>query len=142
MEDQTQSAVAARDYAGPEHFIERSKRRYHEEEVPGFGWIRVRNLNEAELSEWETKKFETPPGKTDGDGLKETRAHLIVLALVNGEGLRRFSDSQVPVVMGADSSVTGAVFEICRKHCAIPTSKVDAVAALKALQKNSEAAPA
>jgi hypothetical protein len=132
--------VTPKDYAGPEHFASAAKRRYHEEEIPSLGWIRVQNLSEREQSEWETAKI-GDDGRRTTDGLRETKAHLIVLCLVDDEGDRRFHDSQVGVVMEADSAVTNAVFEICRRHCGIPTKDVDAVAALRAIQKNSEGGP-
>jgi hypothetical protein len=130
-----------KEYGGPEQFEAAAERRYDEQEFPGFGWFRARSLSELERSEWETAKFDDAT-KKPGDGLRETKAHLIVLCSVNGKGERRLSDSHVPKVMAADSAVTGAIFEFCRKHVGIPTRDVDAIAALKEIRKNSAAAPA
>jgi len=129
--------VSLREFAGPEQFQAAAKRRYREEEIPGKGWHRFRNLTEREQSQWETANLGTD-GKRTTDGMQETKAHLIVLTLVNEEGDLRFHESQIDLVMGADSAYTNAVFEVAREHCGIPTKDVTAVAALRALQKNSD----
>ena len=127
--------------AGPAEFLARSQRRFCERLVPGFGWIRIQNLTELELSEWETDDIGAD-GKRTADGMKETRVYLIVKALVNAAGERRFHDSDVGQLMGCDSAVIGCAFEYCREWCGIAKRDVDAVAALRAIQKNYNPGPA
>ena len=80
-------------------------------------------------------------GKRTANGMK-TESSLIVRALVNDAGLRRLSDSHVDMLLTVDSATVSTIFEVCRKHCGIATRDVDAIAALRAIAKNSEAAQA
>lgn len=130
-----------REFIGPEHFEAAARRRYAEREIPGFGTIRMQSLSEWEIAEWETEDI-ADDGKRTGDGMKLMKAGLIVRVLVNCQGERRFHDSMRPKVAAADYAKVNAVFEACREHCGIPRRDVDAIAALRAIQKNCEPGPA
>lgn len=130
-----------KDFAGPDDFVRHSVRRFAEKEIPGFGWVRAQSLTEFEIGEWELDDRGEDGNRTE-DGMKLMKAGLIVRMLVNGEGQRRFHNSQREIVAGADYPVVNAVFEFCREHAGIPRRDVDAIAALRAIQKNSETGPA
>lgn len=130
-----------KDFAGPEEFLAASRRRYAEKEIPGFGWIRMQSLSELEIGEWECEDLGDDGRRTE-DGMKLMKAGLIVRALVNARNERKFHPTQRSVVAGADYPIVNAVFESCREHCGIPKRDVDALAALKQIQKNSEPGPA
>lgn len=131
-----------KDFAGPDEFAAAGKRRYVEREIPGFGWIRIQNLTDFELGEWELDDMDEN-GKRPTDAMKLWRAGLIVRCLVNEKGERRFnSTSHRALVAAADGAVVKAVFEECREWCGIPQRDIDALAALRKIQKNCEATPA
>ena len=128
------------EYAGPDEFAAASKRRYADEEIPGFGWIRIQNLSDFEIGEWEIEDF-VDGARTD-EGMKLMKAGLIVRCLVNGQNERRFHPTQRLMVSAADGAVVNATFEKCREHCGITRRDIDAIAALKFIQKKSEATTA
>jgi hypothetical protein len=134
--------MSEKHYAGPDEFAAAGKRRYHEQEIPGFGWIRMQNLTDAEITEWELDDADDA-GKRSQEAIKLWKAGLIVRCLVDGAGDRRFnSTTHRQVVAGADGAKVGAVFEACREWCGIPKRDIDAMAALRAIQKKSEATAA
>jgi hypothetical protein len=127
-----------KDFAGPEHFERLCARRYREAELPVLGWVRMQSLSELEIGEWEVEDI-GPDGTRTPEGQKLMKAGLIVRVLVNAAGERRFTSEQRYLVAKADAAVVSAAFELCREHCGIPRRDVDAIAALKAIQKNCEA---
>lgn len=132
---------AEKEFAGPDQFLAAAKRRYRERDIPGFGPIRIQSLSELEISEWETEDFDDS-GRRSLEGMRLLKAGLIVRCLVNGRGERRFHNTHRALVAGADSAVVNAVFEECREHCGIPRRDIDAIEALRQIQKNSEPGPA
>lgn len=124
--------------AGFDEFLAASKRRYDEREIPGFGWLRIQNLSDLEVAEWELDGTDDS-GTRPKDAMKLMKAALIVRCVVNDNGERRMSDQQATSVAGADGATVNAAFEFCREWCGIPRRDIDAMAALRAIQKNCEA---
>lgn len=83
------------------------RRRYAEHEIEGLGLVRVQSLTERERSEFE-RLADTKP--------EEARAFLITRALVDEEGRRLLSDTDVANVLEMDSAVTIAIGALVLRH--------------------------
>jgi len=133
--------IEDKEFAGPDQFAAAAKRRYRDHDVPGFGRIRLQSLSELEIGEWETEDMGEDWRRT-ADGMKLMKSGLICRCLVDAAGRRRLHDAQRQLVAAADSAVVNAIFELCREHCGIPRRDIDAMDALRAIQKNCEPDPA
>ena len=93
-----------------EAILSKTTRRYATIELPEVGEVRVRSLTERERSICELKAVEDT---------QNFRATLIAMTLVDEDGDRLFTDSDVVTIGEIDSAVTGAIVTKIEEHCQV-----------------------
>lgn len=99
-----------------EIFLRKPEARYREVSLPACGLtVRIRSLTEAEKTNYERalydKKGEQIPGR-----LKDSRARLICLCLVDDEGKQLLLPGDEQDVLELDSADTSALWDACWEH--------------------------
>jgi len=93
-----------------------TKRRYREVTLPVCGEIvRIQSLSEREKSEFEAEFYDANGKKIRGRTL-DSRARLIMLAVVDDAGERLLMPGDEQSVMQMDSADTGALWEAIWDH--------------------------
>lgn len=103
-------------------FLEAGERRYENVEIPGLGTTRVRSLTEPEKTKYYAARFDEN-GKFIPEVWFQRSPRLLVLAVVDDNGERMFSDSEedLAAVIALDSKLTEPVYKVAR-----PLSNIDA----------------
>lgn len=100
--------------AGREKLLGKLVRRYAEEDVPGFGGIRVQSLSAAEAADLNAGN--QTDGKFDVTKYKKYQARVITMCLVDDTGHRIFSDDDVDTLHEQDATVIDAIYSVCERH--------------------------
>ncbi len=111
-------------------FLEGPQRRYLLFPCPASGRVaRIQSLTEGELAAFELAGYQrdkiTEELLRDEEGrlirkeqsIEDTRALMIIACLVDGEGLRLFSDADLPLVKRFDAADSLALYEAIYAHC-------------------------
>lgn len=111
-------------YADRQAFLTGVKRRFGEVFLPGLGQkVRFRSLSEEEQSDFELasewKRDETGELYRDEVAVKQTRARLIILCLVDGEGNQVLCDTDIDQVMALDGKDIRLLFGEMQTHCGL-----------------------
>jgi hypothetical protein len=113
----------------------RAKRRYREIHLPVSDLtVRIRSLTEGELSSYQRKLFAKGGRGLDPTALRTANRRLFALCLVDEQGNRLFSDSDVDTMVEMDSMDSGKLYEACSEHCGIDRTDMGD---LSELEKNS-----
>jgi hypothetical protein len=80
------------------------------------GQVRIRNLTEAEKSDFEAGNL-TEEGKLNLKHVKTQRRKLIAAVLVDADGKLLLQPGDVESLKGLDAAVTSAIFHAATEHC-------------------------
>jgi hypothetical protein len=97
------------------------------------GQVRIRNLTEAEKSDFESGSLQAD-GKLNLAHVRAQRRKLIAAVLVDDAGLPLLQPGDIDRLKDLDSAVTTAIFQAATEHCGFSTDDMEE------LEKNSAAA--
>lgn len=103
--------------------------------VTNIGPVRIRSLNEAERSEFETDCVTEDLG-ADRVRLQDAKRRLIVACVVDKQGNPILNDDDVADLGQVDGAVIGQIYNAARKLCGFSEADIES------LVKNSVAGPA
>jgi hypothetical protein len=93
--------------------------------------FRIRSLTTSELEAYNTAVLTEDGTKLRKDRMSNATRRLIVLALVDREGNRLFTEKQIPELSQIDAIDAQALYDFAAKHCGVNRSE------LESLLKNS-----
>lgn len=117
--------------ASRQTFLAGCQRRYSTELLPVSGvTVRFQSLSEGEMSAYEMAEFKRDIDGNllrdefgrlvrDEEAISDSRGRLIVKCLVDAEGNRLLTDSDIEQVRLLDSEDTMHLYSVLRKHCGI-----------------------
>jgi hypothetical protein len=118
-------------HAGRTEFLRPAERRYAEFSVRGFGKVRIQSITEKERHQFESSLL-NESGAFDKNRAAYGRVKFITLCVVDADGYRILSDSDVPTIYEQqDAAVIEAIYSRCKEHCNIEEDQ----------EKNSEGLP-
>lgn len=104
-------------------------------EVPEWGtWVRVRGITARERDEWEASCL-VGKGKSRDINIRNLRAKLVVLSVVDDKGGRIFTDFDVETIGDKASAAVDRIYSVASRLAGVSDADVEE------LTKNSEAGP-
>lgn len=101
-------------------------------EVPEWGtWLRVRGITARERDEWEASCL-TGKGKNREVSIRNLRAKLVVLSVVDEQDRRIFRDADVVALGDKSSAAVDRIYDVASRLAGVTDSDVEE------LTKNSE----
>lgn len=111
--------TASNGFMTREHFLAARKRRFKEVELPGFGKCRIRSMTEFEWSALDMKNIDKQKGGLNWNAYRYSDARLIAFCVVDGDGEPVFSDADLDVIMGFDTSIIVPLRKEILEHCGL-----------------------
>ena len=105
----------------------KSKRRFAVYRIEHLGDVRVRNLTEAERSQFEVDNLNDDLNHDRGKVLNAKR-RLICACVVDAEGNPILTLDDVVALGEVDGAITGALFDVCQKHCGFKPGDIERLA--------------
>ena len=112
--------------ASREALLKLCKRRYSTVEIPERDIsIRIQSLSEAEKSQYETCLIAKNGRGIMRERLQDDTRRLIALCVVDEEGKRIFSDSDLSAIANLDSYISSRIYDACQEHCGFNKGDID-----------------
>ena len=112
--------------ASREALLKLCERRYSTVEIPERDIsIRIQSLSEAEKSQYETCLIAKNGRGIMRERLQDATRRLIALCVVDEEGKRIFSDSDLSAIANLDSYISSRIYDACQEHCGFNKGDID-----------------
>jgi hypothetical protein len=112
--------------ASREALLKLCERRYSTVDIPERNIsIRIQSLSEAEKSQYETCLIAKNGRGIMRERLQDATRRLIALCVVDEEGKRIFSDSDLSAIANLDSYISSRIYDACQEHCGFNKGDID-----------------
>lgn len=112
--------------ASREALLKLCERRYSTVEIPERDIsIRIQSLSEAEKSQYETCLIAKNGRGIMRERLQDATRRLIALCVVDEDGKRIFSDSDLSAIANLDSYISSRIYDACQEHCGFNKGDID-----------------
>lgn len=112
--------------ASREALLKLCERRYSTIDIPERDIsIRIQSLSEAEKSQYETCLIAKNGRGIMRERLQDATRRLIALCVVDEEGKRIFSDSDLSAIANLDSYISSRIYDACQEHCGFNKGDID-----------------
>jgi len=112
--------------ASREALLKLCERRYSTVEIPEREIsIRIQSLSEAEKSQYETCLIAKNGRGIMRERLQDATRRLIALCVVDEDGKRIFSDSDLSAIANLDSYISSRIYDACQEHCGFNKGDID-----------------
>jgi hypothetical protein len=91
------------------------------------GEVLVRTLTAAELDQYQTSMLQQR-GKSQVANLENIRSKLVAMTVVDEDGQRLFTDSDVKALSGKSGSAVNRIFEVAQRLSGLSNDAVDEMA--------------
>lgn len=102
-------------YATREMFLKPRKRRVREINIPDFGKVRVQSLTARERGDYESQFIHKKKGGTRLDRMKQARELLVIETVVDADGNKILSRSDVAALGAQEAAVLDRIVEAARE---------------------------
>tara|TARA_R100001230_G_C5583107_1_gene101438 strand:- start:131 stop:529 length:399 start_codon:yes stop_codon:yes gene_type:complete len=112
--------------ASREALLKLCERRYSTVEIPERDIsIRIQSLSEAEKSQYETCLIAKNGRGIMRERLQDATRRLIALCVVDEDGKRIFSNSDLSAIANLDSYISSRIYDACQEHCGFNKGDID-----------------
>jgi hypothetical protein len=112
--------------ANREALLKLCERRYSTVDIPERDIsIRIQSLSEAEKSQYETCLIAKNGRGIMRERLQDATRRLIALCVVDEDGKRIFSDSDLSAIANLDSYISSRIYDACQEHCGFNKGDID-----------------
>jgi hypothetical protein len=116
--------MTANGFAGKSDLLGLTQRRYRDVVISEQLKFRIQSLTEGEKSSYEASIL-TGAGKVNKQKLLAARRRLLVMCLVDGEGLRLLTESDADQLAQMDGAVASRIYDVCQDHCGFSDEDIE-----------------